>query len=224
MPQTGTGKPPKPKKVHGQPSQRAIEAKKGGAVNINPVKPPPASPGKEDVLRGTTSGSGVQLTTNVTTQEERIAKQQRQERRAAKKIARNREEFGFNFDKPAPRPDRERQIYGLPEGQVRQEKDNTSTRRERTRREGGGGTAVGPLQNAFRDRDLVGSQNDVEEFDGSTFSGGGFDETGGGGGSGSALAGRESVGLAKVEQGESVEDVVYGVQKRSRKIRRARGE
>ncbi len=209
MPQTGTGKPPKPKKVHGQPSQRAIEAKKGGAVNINPVKPPPASPGKEDVLRGTASGSGVQLTTNVTTQEERIAKQQRQERRAAKKIARNREEFGFNFDKPAPRPDRERQIYGLPEGQVRQEKDNTSTRRERTRREGGGGTAVGPLQNAF---------------DGSTFSGGGFDETGGGGGSGSALAGRESVGLAKVQQGESVEDVVYGVQKRSRKIRRARGE
>ena len=79
MPRTEVGKvaKPKPKKEKGQPSQRVLEGKKGGAVNISPVKPPKpaASPGKEDVLRGTTSGSGVKLTTSVTRHEKLIDQQ-----------------------------------------------------------------------------------------------------------------------------------------------------
>ena len=83
----------------------------------------------------------------------------------------------------------------------------------------------GRLGGAFRDRDLVGSQNDIEEFDGSAFSGGGFDESsGGGGGSGSSLAGRESIGRVGQIEGQSLEEVVYGVKKRGRKVGRARGE
>lgn len=87
-----------------------------------------------------------------------------------------------------------------------------------------GGNDGGRLGGAFRDRDIVGSRNDITDFDGTGFSGGGGEAGGGGGGSGSSLAGRESVGKADIRQGESVEDVVYGVKRRSRKVSRARGE
>lgn len=82
----------------------------------------------------------------------------------------------------------------------------------------------GRLGGNFRDRDLVGSENTITEFDGSEFSGGFDDVEGGGGGSGSSLAGRESVGKVGDMEGKSLDEVVYGVKKRSRKVGRARGE
>ena len=72
----------------------------------------------------------------------------------------------------------------------------------------GGASDGGRLQQGFRDRDIVGSENSIEEYDGSQFSGGGSESTGGGGGgSGSALAGREAAGLANIKEGESVEEL-----------------
>jgi hypothetical protein len=94
----------------------------------------------------------------------------------------------------------------------------------------GGGIATsgandgGKLGGSFRDKDLVGSQNTIDDFDGSNFSGGFDDVEGGGGGSGSSLAGRESVGLIGDTKGQSLDEVVYGVKKRGKKVGRARGE
>lgn len=81
----------------------------------------------------------------------------------------------------------------------------------------------GKLSGSFRDSNLVGSQNTIEDFDGTEFSGGG-NEGAGGGGSGSALAGRESVGLLSLKKGQSVEEAVYGVQRRRGKVSKVRGE
>lgn len=87
-----------------------------------------------------------------------------------------------------------------------------------------GGSDGGRLGGNFRDRDLVGSRNEITDFDGSEFSGGFDDVEGGGGGSGSSLAGREAVGRVGELKGQSLEEVVYGVKKRGRKVGRARGE
>ena len=235
MPQTGVGKVVK-KVVKKQPSQKALEDKKGGNVKVQEQSTSTSGTSGDDkkkFLHGTTSGSGHHLTGATTfdspnspySEAYKAAKQARQEKKAQQKIKQNQREFGIGDQVQRPKP--------KPSG-------GTPTR-ERGRGGGGGGIGDrftggqrdtgrqgpsdgGRLAGAFRDNNLVGSQNDIEEFDGSTFSGGGFDESGGGGGSGSALAGRESVGLAKVQQGESVEDVVYGVRKRGRKVSRARGE
>ena len=208
----------------GGPSASQIASKKGGGYtdtgSTKPTKPPAG--GKEEVLHGTTSGSGVKLNTNAGSPGSPGGKKGNTRKT-------NAEQFGFNV-KPV------RRTGGGGGGITRGGGDGTGGG-------GGGGGSIGDrfgggrrdtglegasdggrLAGAFRDRNIVGSQNDVEEFDGSSFSGGGYDEAGGGGGSGSALAGRESVGLARVRQGESVEDVVYGVKKRSRRVSRARGE
>ncbi len=101
-------------------------------------------------------------------------------------------------------------------------------------RTGGGGILGKPdgggvgdnLHGAFHDPNLVGSENTITDMsDGSSFSGGGFDDvSGGGGGSGSSLAGRESVGQVGQLEGQSLDEVVYGVKKKGRKVSRARGE
>ena len=73
------------------------------------------------------------------------------------------------------------------------------------------------FQQSFRDGDLVGSDNEVTDFDGSVTTTGAA-----GGGTGSALFGREVVGRVGDFEGQSVEDIVYGAQKKGRKVRRAR--
>ena len=88
----------------------------------------------------------------------------------------------------------------------------------------GGQNDRGRLQSSFRDPDLVGSRNDIDEYGGSSFSGGDGEAAGGGGGSGSSLAGRESVGRVGDTSGRSLDEVVYGVKKRGRKVARPRGE
>lgn len=77
----------------------------------------------------------------------------------------------------------------------------------------------GKLSGGFADQDLVGSGNAIIDYDGTQFSGGG------GGDTGSTTAGMESAGLANVQQGQSLDDVVYGVKKRGKNqgLRKARG-
>lgn len=91
----------------------------------------------------------------------------------------------------------------------------------------GGTSGGGTLRVSMNDRNLVGSRNQITEFDGEEYGGGesgGFEGgEGGGGGTGSSLAGRESVGNADLNAG-SVQDVVYGVRQRNKRGRRAKGE
>lgn len=67
---------------------------------------------------------------------------------------------------------------------------------------------------SFKDPDLVGSYNQVDEYDGSSYS------SGGGGGTGSSTAGRESSAFVGDTAGRSMDEVVYGVKKRRGAARR----
>ena len=92
---------------------------------------------------------------------------------------------------------------------------------------GAGDGQADPLTNSARDPDLVGSGGTIEDFDGSTTEFGGSQFVGGGaggGGTGSALFGRESSGQVGDTQGQSLDEVVYGAQRKSRRVRRPRGE
>lgn len=78
--------------------------------------------------------------------------------------------------------------------------------------------------NPYSDTDIVGSGNQIDDFDGtSTRIGKGNSVEsglgGGGGGTGSGLAGRESVGLVGETSGKSMEDIVYGVKRKNAKAR-----
>jgi len=234
--------PPKPVVAPKPPPGRAkyeakVKVEKKGGRAPKSAGSYSVNAGLSSVHRGHTvsskSGGGL------TDKEKARIREQVQEQKAAqreqiqrdRKAARSREDnakktgIGDNFTAPTIRP--KKRSGGTTIRESGGSTDGNRTDRFRPGADRGGPPVVGGTRPiGYNDPDLVGSEGSIDEFDGSSGSWGSSNEVaGGGGGSGDALAGRESVGRVGNIKGESLEEVVYGVQKKGRKTRaRGRGE
>jgi hypothetical protein len=243
MPQTGgaINRPPKPKKITPPPpappkpppgraretAQEKVQAKgRSGSTSVT------AGTSRTPRNRSVASKPGGGISAPEASRAEKI---RAQKAKAEAKIAQNRRENADKFGIGTGggdagntiRPRRQRPRPGGITREVGDSTDGNRTDRFRPGAERGGPPVTGGNPIVRHDPDLVGSEGSIDEFDGSYGDWGSSNDVteGGGGGTGSALAGRESVGRVGQVEGQSLEEVVYGVQKKGRKTRaRGRGE